>query len=160
MARHDWTSRPRVGVAEPPVDLQVPAAPAPAIDTTDLSVLVRAYHGVDEPPPDAATEVTSAQISVARHDRDDFQDRQILLFVDDEPWGKVRYGETVTRDIAPGAHRVRVFNTLFSKTLVVDVQPGEHVRLRTGNGFPRAGWLLMMVLHVTYLLVRLEREPA
>jgi hypothetical protein len=41
-----------------------------------------------------------------------------------------------------------------------DVQPGEHVRLRTGNGFPRAGWLLMMVLHVTYLRVRLEREPA
>jgi hypothetical protein len=36
--------------------------------------------------------------------------------------------------------------------------PGEHVRLKTGNGFPRAGWLLMMVLHVTYLLVRLERE--
>jgi hypothetical protein len=66
----------------------------------------------------------------------------------------------MTRDVAPGPHRVRVFNTLFSRTLALDVLPGEHVRLKTGNGFPRAGWLLMMVLHATYLLVRLEREPA
>ena len=55
---------------------------------------------------------------------------------------------------------MRAFNTLFSKTLAIDVMPGQHVRLKTGNGFPRAGWLLMMVLHVTYLLVRLERESA
>jgi hypothetical protein len=125
-----------------------------------LSVLVRAYHGPQGPPADAPTAVKSAQLTVARRDVDDFQDRQILLFVDDEPWGKVRYGAEVTRDIAPGPHRVRVFNTLFSKTILLDVKPGEHVRLKTGNGFPKAGWLLMMVLHVTYLLVRLEHDTA
>jgi hypothetical protein len=134
--------------------------PEPAIDTSELSVLVRAYHGAEDPPPDAPTAVASAQLTVVRHDRDDFQDRQILLFVDDQPWGRVRYGHEVTRDLSPGTHRVRAFNTLFSKTLTIDVKAGEHVRLRTANGFPKAGWLLMMVLHVTYLLVRLEREPA
>jgi hypothetical protein len=132
----------------------------PGIDTTDLSVLVRAYYGADDTPPPAATDVARAQLSIGRHDRDDFSDRQILVFVDDEAWGKVRYGETLTREVKPGPHRVRVFNTLFSKTMMVDVGVGEHVRLRTANGFPRAGFLLMMVLHVTYLLVRLEREPA
>jgi hypothetical protein len=30
--------------------------------------------------------------------------------------------------------------------------------LRTGNGFPRAGWFLMIWLHATYLPVRLEHE--
>jgi hypothetical protein len=70
----------------------------------------------------------------------------------------VRYGETVTREVSAGPHTVRAFNTLFSKTLTIDVKPGEHVRLRTANGFPRAGWFLMVWLQVTYLRVRLERE--
>ena len=160
MARFEWQARPGAGVADPPVGLHVPTAPDPAIDTSDLSVLVRAYHGPAGPPPDAPTAVKSAQLTVRRNDADDFQDRQIYLFVDDQAWGKVRYGAEVSCEIAPGAHRVRAFNTLFSKTLTIDVRPGEHVRLKTGNGFPKAGWLLMIFLHVTYLLVRLEREPA
>ena len=158
MARLDWRPRPRVGVAEPQGRLDVPPPPEPAIDTSDLSILVRAYHGPEGPPPEAPAAVKSAQLTVGRHDADDIQDRQIELFVDGESWGKVRYGQTVTRDIPPGPHRVRVFNTLFSKTMTLDVRPGEHVRLRTANGFPRAGWMLMLILHVTYLLVRLERE--
>jgi hypothetical protein len=160
MARFEWQARPAPGVADPHVGLHVPSAPEPAIDTSDLSVLVRAYYGPAGPPLDAPTAVKSAQLTIGRRDANDFQDRQIFLFVDDEPWGKVRYGQEVSREIAPGAHRVRAFNTLCSKTLAIDVGPGEHVRLRTGNGFPKAGWLLMMFLHVTYLLVRLEREPA
>jgi hypothetical protein len=160
MSRFDWRPGPLVGVAEPSAELQAPASPPPPLDTSDLSILVRAYHGPAGPPPVAPTAVQSAQLTISRHDADDFQDRQILLFVDDEPWGKVRYGRAITRDVAPGTHRVRAFNTLFSKTLVLDFTPGEHVRLKTGNGFPKAGWLLMMVLHVTYLLVRLERESA
>jgi hypothetical protein len=158
MARLDW--KRRVGVAEPPAKRSVTTPNEPFIDTSDLSVLVRAYHGPESPDVETPTAVKSAQITITRHDPDDFQDRQVYLFVDDEPWGNVRYGQEVTREVAPGPHRVRAFNTLFSKTLTLQVEPGEHVRLRTANGFPKAGWLLMMVLHVTYLLVRLEREPA
>jgi hypothetical protein len=158
MACFDPTPSPSVGVAEPPSELRVAARLELFIDTSDLSVLVRAFHGAEAPSVEAPTSVKSAQLTVSRHDADDFQDRQIYLFVDDEPWGKVRYGQAVTREVTPGPHRVRAFNTLFSKTLALDVLSGEHVRLKTGNGFPRAGWLLMMVLHVTYLLVRLERE--
>jgi hypothetical protein len=159
MNRFDWRPRRRVGVVDPHADRHAQAAHEPVIDTSDLSVLVRAYHGREVPPVKPPTTVKSAQLTIARRDADDFQDRQILLFVDDEPWGRVRYGCALTRDIAPGPHRVRAFNTLFSKTVTLDVKPGEHVRLRTGNGFPKAGWLLMLVLHVTYLMVRLEREP-
>jgi len=146
-------------VAEPDVEVPLPVVPEPAIDTSDLSVLVRAYHGPQEPPVEVPTAVKSAQLTIMRNERRDFPDRQILTFLDGEPMGKVRYGETLTREVAPGTHSVRAFNTLFSKTLTIDVKPGEHVRLRTGNGFPRAGWFLMIWLHATYLLVRLEREP-
>ena len=80
------------------------------------------------------------------------------MFVDDEPLGKLKYGKTMSIEIAPGRHRVRAFNTLLSHTVEIHAVPGEHVRLRCTNGMPTAGWLMMMFLHVTALRVRLERE--
>jgi len=99
-------------VAEPDVEVPVPVVPEPAIDTSDLSVLVRAYHGPQEPPVEVPTAVKSAQLTIMRNERRDFPDRQILTFLDGEPMGKVRYGETLTREVAPGTHSVRAFNTL------------------------------------------------
>jgi hypothetical protein len=99
--------RPGVGLAELSAGVSVPIA-EPEIDTSDWSVLVRAYHGPPEPPVNAPTAVRSAQLTITRHGHRDFPDRQILTFIDGEPWSKVRYGETVTREITPGTHSVRV----------------------------------------------------
>lgn len=102
--------------------------------------------------------INNAQLTITRNTPGDFQDRQVYLFVDDVPWGKVKYGRPVTREIAPGRHRVRAFNTLFSHTIEVNAVPGDHVRLRCINGMPTVGWLMMIFLHVTALRVRLEPE--
>ena len=164
MARFHWgPRRSRITLDDPPVSSPVLAAPndtEPLIDTSDLSVLVRAFHGPDLPSPPEPTTTKDAQLTISRYDGDIFADRQIYIFVDDEPWGKVRYGDSITRELKPGPHKVRAFNTLFSRTIDLDLHPAEHARVRCGNGFPRAGWFLMMWLHATYLLVRLEREPA
>ena len=162
MARYWGPRRSRVTLDDPPVSAGASDAPPstePAIDISDLSVLMRAFHGPDRPAPPDPAATKDAQLTVSRYEGDIFADRQIYLFVDDEPWGKVRYGDSITRDVRPGRHKVRAFNTLFSRTIELDLKPAEHARVRCGNGFPRAGWLLMMWLHVTYLLVRLEREP-
>jgi hypothetical protein len=97
-------------------------------------------------------------IILRRNSPHDFQDRQIYAWIDDEPLGKIRYGEAITHPVEPGRHTIRVFNTLFSKTIAVDAAPGEHVRVQCGTGLPTAGWLLMMFLHVTYLRVWVARE--
>jgi len=97
-------------------------------------------------------------IIVRRCSPNDFQDRQIYLFIDEEPLGKIRYGDAISRQIEPGQHTVRVFNTLFSRSLTVDVAPGEQVRLQCGTGLPTAGWLMMIFLHVSYLKVWITRE--
>ena len=117
----------------------------------------RAWHGVSGDRR-IAPPVNKVQLTITRNGKSDFQDRQVYLFVDDQPWGKVKYGREVTGEIAPGRHRVRAFNTLFSHTLEIDAAPGEHVRLRCTNSMPTAGWLMMIFLHVTALSVRLERE--
>ena len=137
---------------------------APAVKTTvvddllDVAELERAWHGADPGNHPATTSVSGTLLTITRNSGADFQDRQVFLFVDDEPWGKVKYGRPLTREIPPGHHRVRAFNTLFSHTIEIDAVPGEHVRLRCTNGMPTAGWLMMIFLHVTALSVRLERE--
>ncbi len=127
-------------------------------DVLDVEVLNRAWHGAAPGNHPSVTEINRAQLTVVRNSTSDFQDRQVYLFVDDQPWGKVKYGRPLTREIEPGRHRIRAFNTLFSHTIEIDAVPGEHVRLRCSNAMPTAGWLMMIFLHVTALKVRLERE--
>lgn len=135
-----------------------PAVTTIPTDTLDVGELRRAWHGAAPADPVPVTHLRRAQLTISRNSPHDFQDRQVYLFVDDEPWGKVKYGRPVTREIEPGHHRIRAFNTLFSHTIEVEAVPGEHVRLRCSNAMPTAGWLMMIFLHVTALKVRLERE--
>ena len=127
-------------------------------DVLTVEELERAWRGTDSGAARQPPKINNAQLTITRNGAGDFQDRQVYLFVDDEPWGKVRYGKAISREIAPGRHRVRAFNTLFSHTIEVNALPGEHVRLHCTNGMPTAGWLMMIFLHVTALRPRLERE--
>jgi hypothetical protein len=124
----------------------------------DLEALERAWHGPDNTSGRSISKINSATLTVARNSAGDFQDRQVFLYVDGELWGKVKYGRPMTREIPPGPHKVRAFNTLFSHTIDVNVVPGEHVKLICSNGLPRAGLLMFIFFHCTALRVKLERE--
>ena len=106
----------------------------------------------------STSKINSATLTVTRNGNSDFQDRQVYLYVDGELWGKVRYGRPMSREIPPGHHKVRAFNTLFSHTIEVEAIPGEHVRLKCTNGLARGGWIMMVIWQVAALKVRLERE--
>lgn len=129
------------------------------LDTSlhEIEQLERAWHG-----PSATSQgthkVNQAQLTVTRNGTSDFQDRQVFLYVDGELWGKVKYGRPVSREIPPGPHKIRAFNTLFSHTIDIHAVPGEHVKLRCTNGLAKAGLLTFILLHFTALTVRLERE--
>ena len=138
----------------------VTAAVDDVIDTTleELEALERAWHGPDHSADHTISKINNAQLTVTRNGTSDFQDRQVYLYVDGELWGKVKYGRPVSREIPPGHHRVRAFNTLFSHTVEIDAKPGEHVRLKCTNAMPRAGLFMLLFLHFTALFVTLERE--
>jgi hypothetical protein len=109
--------------------------------------------------PQAISIPPRATLTLTRDSPNDFCDRQIYVWVDGQACGKIRHGESMVRDVDPGPHDVRVFNTLLSRTLPFDAPPGGQIRLRCGTGMPgAAGWLMMMFLHVTYLRVWLERD--
>jgi hypothetical protein len=79
-----------------------------------------------------------ARITVTRRDPRDVRDRQIVTSLDGEPLATLLYGGELTKEIEAGPHRIRAHNTLFWKTLDVDLKPGEHARFvvvnRTGTG--------------------------
>ena len=125
----------------------------------DRETFERAWQHVDDTPVDARI-APETVILVSRTSSHDFQDRQIYVWIDEEPLGKIRYGDAISRPIEPGRHSIRVFNTMFTRTLIVDAAPGEQVRVQCGTGMPKAGWLLMIFLHVTYLRVWVMRESS
>jgi hypothetical protein len=127
------------------------------VDASEIEELERLWAHAPGRPARASTP-PQATLTITRNSPHDFSDRQIYVWVDDEACGKIRYGESIVRDVNAGRHRVRVFNTLLSRTVTLDLAAGEHARLRCGTGMPTAGWLMMVFLHVTYLRVWLERE--
>jgi hypothetical protein len=126
-------------------------------DVLDVEELQRAWHGPDSSATDVH-KINQAQLTVTRNGSGDFQDRQVYLYVDGELWGKVKYGKPVTREIPPGRHQVRAFNTMFSHTIEIEAVPGDHVRLKCTNGLARGGWIMMVIWQVAALRVRLEKE--
>ena len=100
-----------------------------------------------------------AQLTIVRNAPYDFRDRQVYVWVDGESWGKIKYDVPLTAEIAAGPHTIRVNNTLFNDRLTFVATPGEHVRVRCSNGMPLGGWLMLLLLHATYLRVKLERQP-
>jgi hypothetical protein len=128
----------------------------PAIDLFDREMFERAWQ--DASAPTRATVIPDTTIVVSRSSPNDFQDRQIYLWIDDVPLGKIRYGQAISKNIEPGRHTVRAFNTLFTRQIAVEAAPGEEVRLNCGTGMPTVGWLMMVFLHVTYLRVWIERD--
>jgi hypothetical protein len=73
------------------------------------------------------------QITVSRTLPSDIGTRDVILLLDTQPLATLRYGESVTRDIAPGPHTLHAHNTLKKQTVQFDVQPGAHVRFVTAN---------------------------
>jgi hypothetical protein len=129
----------------------------PAVGFLAREEFERAWQ-LDASAPRRANVIPDTTIIVTRSSPNDFQDRQIYLWIDDEALGKIRYGQAISKAIEPGRHTVRAFNTLFTREIAVEAAPGEQVRLTCGTGMPTAGWLMMIFLHVTYLRVWIERD--
>jgi hypothetical protein len=101
-----------------------------------------------------------ARVTVARQSPADVRQRQMVVSIDGRPWATLMYGQSVTRELPPGPHRLRVHNTLVWKTADLVLAPGEHARFTIVN---RAGWgtyWLLAMLGSGPLFVTLIREES
>lgn len=133
---------------------------APGLDENvrlpDIDELERQFAG---PSSDAPVEIpfVDATLTFTRNAPDDVQDRPVKLWVDDELWGILRYGQSLTRSIPPGHHRVKGHNTLMGTTFEFDARSGERVELKCSNTIVGGGALLMLLIGWAALRVRIER---
>lgn len=97
-----------------------------------------------------------AMLTVTRTDAGDVKQRQLIISLDGTRLGQLMFGETLTHEMLPGPHRLRISNTLFWQTIAFEAKPGEEVRFEAVNRAGRLTYPLMAILGVgpLYLTVR------
>ena len=98
-----------------------------------------------------------ASVTVTRTSEQDFKDRQLILTLDDEPMGVLMFGESLSRELGPGSHRLRISNTFVWKTIPFDVKPGEQVRFEAVNRPGRLTYPMLLIMGVGPLYLTIRR---
>ena len=68
-------------------------------------------------------------ITFSRMHPTDCGHRQVFARLDGGEQLALVYGESITMDVLPGRHRVRVHNTLFWKNVEFSIEPGERLEM-------------------------------
>ena len=101
----------------------------------------------------------TAHVTIACTSPKDVQQRQVIATIDDGQKVQLLFGETVTLDVAPGAHVLKVHNTLVRRQMAFEARPG--VRFVVSN--QAKGWMFgfLVVMGVAPLNLIVERvtEP-
>lgn len=102
----------------------------------------------------------TAVLTVSRTSEGDCRFREVFVSLDGDEFAILAFGETVTKEIPAGPHRIKAHNTLFWKTHEVVFAPGEHARFTATN---TAGWGsfgFLMVLGAAPLYLTFERDAS
>jgi hypothetical protein len=113
---------------------------------------------VDQATNPSATAEEQATIAVRRTAPDDVQVREIIVKVDGERVGSLKYGDSITLPVSSGHHRLRVDNTFNWKTIELYLAAGERRKFLTKSRTGRFGWFLIALLGAGPLYVSIEPE--
>jgi hypothetical protein len=95
-------------------------------------------------------------VTVHRTSPEDVRERQVIFSIDGTRVAQLLFGQTFTREITPGPHRLRANNTLVWTTLEFDAPPGAHLHFTCVNHAPKWLYYLVAVFGVAPLFVTLE----
>ena len=115
----------------------------------------------DAPTPRVAyDEIFPASITITRTSEDDFKSRQLIVWIDGERVATLLWGDSITKDLQPGPHRIRVSNTLVWKTVECTLRPGQQAYFEVVNRTGIGTIFVMMVLGVAPLYLTINRMDA
>jgi hypothetical protein len=98
-----------------------------------------------------------ASVTVTRTSESDVKTRQLIVWLDGERVATLMWGDSVTTDLKPGRHRVRVSNTLVWKTIEFELQPGEQVFFEAINRTGPGTYVMLLLLGAGPLYLTLKR---
>ena len=96
-------------------------------------------------------------ITITRTSQDDWKSRQLVVSVDGIRIAELLWGDSVHHEVEPGAHALRVHNTLVWRTVQFCVAPGEQVFFEAVNRPAASTYLLLPILGIGPLYVTLRR---
>jgi hypothetical protein len=97
-------------------------------------------------------------VTLSRTSPTDCKDRHVFARFDAGPRVRLAYGGSCTVEVKPGAHRVRIHNTLVWKNVRFTIEPGEHLDILISN---EARWWtvgMVCVLGSAPLFLRVEQR--
>jgi hypothetical protein len=98
-----------------------------------------------------------ASVTVTRTSDSDFKSRQLIVWIDGDRVATLLWGDSITAELQPGPHRVRVSNTLVWKTVEFVLKPGEQVFFEAINRMGPGSLFFVMLLGVGPLYLTLKR---
>jgi hypothetical protein len=99
-----------------------------------------------------------AHLTVTRHAAADVRIRQLVVSIDGRQAATLLYGDSMTRELTPGPHRLRIHNTLVWKTIDLSLAAGEHARFSAVNRAGFGTYSMLGLLGAGPLYVRVTRE--
>jgi hypothetical protein len=102
-------------------------------------------------------EAFPASVTITRTSEQDCKSRQLIVWVDGVRVSTLLWGDSFSSELAPGAHRLRVSNTLVWKTVEFVLGPGEQVFFETLNRVGPGSFLCLLVLGAGPLYVSIRR---
>lgn len=133
-----------------------PSPPSTTRNTFTVADLERIWRLDSSPGAPQGLPLTS--IVVRRNSPRDLKNHQLRVSIDERPLATLRYGELSAQVVEPGVHTIRVSNTLFTRTLVVDAERGRDLHVQCGTGIRRAQWLTRILPRLSGLAVWLVLE--
>ena len=96
-------------------------------------------------------------VTISRTHPTDVGDRQVFVRLDGRR-ATLLFGECFTDEVAPGAHHLRVHNTLVWKNIRFTLEPGEHLEFIIINSARWWTWGIAGVLGSAPLFLKVEKR--
>ncbi len=96
-------------------------------------------------------------VTITRTSQDDFGPRQLLVSIDGRTAATLLWGDSVTCELEPGSHRLRVHNTLVWKTIDFTLRRSEPLFVEALNRAGPGTCLMLLVLGAGPLYVTVRR---
>lgn len=87
-----------------------------------------------------------ATLVIRRNDPSDCKARTVIVYLDGQRIGVLKYGDRLTAEVSEGKHVIKLDNTWTTKTLSLDVEAGTTREFVAGN---RTSGCAMFILAVT-----------
>ncbi len=97
-----------------------------------------------------------ASVTVTRTSEEDFKSRQVVVSIDGEHTATLLWGDSITKDLEPGPHRMRIHNTCVWKTIEFTLAAGQQAFFEVINrpGFGTVGMMVLLGVGPLYLTIR------